>query len=121
MTVVTGLSVTRLDLVEQRLAPAGVLGVDERDALAVTNTAVLPPLPPRMTKRLSFTFSTVRLSTDGCGRRLLRLVGDDGDRQAPARTMVPRAVMRFMPGMLTDLVDHSLRVDPLARRAIDRR
>src|ERR1051325_9625306 len=70
---------------------------------AVAKTAVLPP-PPRMTHRLSLTFSTVRLSTDGCGGCCCAATTTVS---APARTIVPRARMRFMREILPDLTCHA--------------
>jgi hypothetical protein len=61
----------------------------------VTNAAVLPP-PPRNTNRLSFTFSTVMLSTCGsggaffCGCAAMTAIDSP-----PAKTSVPRTEMRF--------------------------
>ena len=84
----------------------------------MANTAVLPP-PPRITHRLSFTFSTVRLSTDG--EAACRLLRRNGDGERAGENDAAQGTMRFMPGMVSDLTDPSLRVDALARSAIGRR
>ena len=97
MIVVTGLLRQLLDLVENRLPPARVLGVHDGDAVGLTKTAVLPP-PPFSTNRLSFSFSTsTTFGAAGC-RLLIR---GDRHRQGARRDQYAEHSMRlrFMPSL----------------------
>jgi hypothetical protein len=91
MIVVIGLSLIVLILSSSGWPQPGCLVSTTVSPFAVANTAVLPP-PPRMTHKLSFTFSTVRLSTDGCGAGCCAATTTV---RAPARTSVPRTAIRF--------------------------
>jgi hypothetical protein len=78
----------RLDLLEERRAPARVLGIDNGDAVGAMKTALLPPRPSSRKIVLELTSTTIA--------PLAALVGGQCHESRPALTIAPSTKSRLM-------------------------